>query len=110
MVQTTRTLASLVAQRVLAYSCEDITDEDRRDVLAEIANMTAGNIKPLLPGPSFLSLPAVTNGSDYSVIVSKSRCVAELDFQCHGQPVHVAVWEAEHKSPLQKGAEVQAPS
>jgi chemotaxis protein CheX len=41
--------------------------EDIRDGLAELTNMIAGNLKPLLPSGVSLSLPSVVEGSDYSL-------------------------------------------
>jgi len=41
--------------------------EDARDCLGELANVIAGNLKPLLPPGVALSLPSVVQGSDYSL-------------------------------------------
>ena len=44
-----------------------VDPEDVRDGLGELANVIAGNLKPLLPPGVGLSLPSVVQGSDYSL-------------------------------------------
>ena len=66
-----------------------VTIELKRDALGELTNMIGGNLKALLPGPSFLCLPAVIEGSYYSVCVPSTRSVIEAGFSCQGQPFMV---------------------
>ena len=44
-------------------------DDDVRDVMGELANMVAGNLKSLLPRGVDLSIPSVVEGRDYSLHV-----------------------------------------
>jgi CheY-specific phosphatase CheX len=54
------------AARLMALD-PPVDPEDVRDGLGELANVVAGNLKPLLPPGVGLSLPAVVQGSDFSL-------------------------------------------
>lgn len=68
-----------------------LTTEHLHDTLGELTNMIGGNLKALLPGPSFLCLPAVVEGTDYSVRIPTTTSTAEVAFQCGAQPLLVQV-------------------
>jgi hypothetical protein len=55
--------------------------------------MIGGNLKALLPGPSNLSLPAVTDGADYAPRVPGSRVMSRAGFECWDQPFVITVME-----------------
>jgi chemotaxis protein CheX len=59
--------ARQTAAALLQMPVEDVAVEDKRDAAAELVNMIGGNLKGLLPQPSFLSLPAVVAGSDFQL-------------------------------------------
>jgi chemotaxis protein CheX len=52
--------------RFLSADPAKIVEEDVRDVLGELANMLAGNLKSALTPGVVLSMPSVVEGSDYS--------------------------------------------
>ncbi len=87
----TQSMASHVATIMFAAGPGELSPEEVQDALGELTNMTAGNIKPLLPGTSRLSLPSVVEGVDYSLIVPGSETVAEVAFACEGQPLVVSL-------------------
>jgi chemotaxis protein CheX len=63
---------------------EDRLDRsDECDVVGELANVVAGNIKALIPGSSNISLPTIVEGSDYRIstvaIASSLECAFSLD-------------------------------
>jgi chemotaxis protein CheX len=87
-----------VARRVAAImfnidAC-DVTGDEINDAVGELTNIVGGNIKSLLPEPSQLSMPAVTEGTDYLFIVPNSRPMAHLSFFCEGKPFHVTILES----------------
>jgi chemotaxis protein CheX len=84
----------------LDSSC--VAHEDSRDAMGELANMMGGNIKSLLPEPCHISLPAVVNGSDYTLRVPGSRVINQLSFKCKGQPLTVTVLEKEEAADARK--------
>lgn len=52
---------------MLEMSPQKVNNDDLRDVAAELINMIGGNLKSLLPGPSYLSLPSIIAGSDFGL-------------------------------------------
>ncbi len=91
MLYCTHGLARRVAAVMFEVDAEHLTVEEVQDALGEVTNMAAGNIKPLLPGTSRLSLPSVVEGLDYSLIVPGSRVVSQVGFDCEGQPLMVTL-------------------
>ena len=47
----------------------------------EIANQIAGNLKALLPSPSFLALPTISDGVDNVLEVLGSRVIEKFELQ-----------------------------
>jgi CheY-specific phosphatase CheX len=86
------TLVQRCSQKVsvVAASAAFTTNEgklgstDARDVLAELAHVTAGNLKSILPGQSELSLP-ITIESDEDM----GSLVTEVGFELQGEPLIV---------------------
>lgn len=58
------------------------------DAIGELANMIAGNVKVLLPGPSRLSLPAVAD-DPAATSVPPGGVIAGATVACDGQPLTV---------------------
>lgn len=87
MLYCTRGLARQVASVMFEVEPDNLTVEEIQDALGEVTNMAAGNIKPLLPGTSRLSLPSVVEGLDYSVIVPGSQVENHVGFDCEGLPL-----------------------
>ena len=86
-----------LARRVAAImfgadDCE-VTADQINDALGELTNIIGGNIKALLPEPSQLSMPAVTEGTDYLFSVPGSRPMAEMSFTCDGNPFQITILE-----------------
>lgn len=62
---------------------------DVQDALGELANMTGGNVKALLPGPSTLSLPTVVAGTEYTTRIPGSTLMSAVAFDWDGDPLVV---------------------
>jgi chemotaxis protein CheX len=62
---------------------------DTQDAIGELANMTGGNVKALLPEPCRLSLPTVVEGSDYTTRLHGGTLVTTVAFECQGSPLVV---------------------
>lgn len=71
-------LATESTATMLQMLRSDVTDLDRRDVAAELVNMIGGNLKSLLPGPSFLSLPTIVVGQDVDLQIQDAEIVDEV--------------------------------
>lgn len=95
----TRSLARKCAAVMFEAEEESLTVEEIQDALGELANMAAGNVKPLLAGSSRLSLPSVVEGLDYSLIVPGAQVMNQVGFDCEGQPIVVTVLKRKGKGP-----------
>ena len=62
---------------------------DTQDAIGELANMTGGNVKALLPEPCRLSLPTVVEGADYSTRLHGGELLTTVAFDCQGSPLVV---------------------
>lgn len=88
-------LARQFASILFGTEEQSTTPEQTADVLGELANIVGGNIKGLLPAPSQLSLPSVTEGSDYQALLPGGQVVSKVAFQCLGEPMLVVLLKNE---------------
>ncbi len=95
LVFCTARLARRMSSVMFETPAEALSVEDVQDALGELANMIAGNVKPLLEGSSRLSLPSVVEGLDYRMIVPGSRVLSQVGFACEGEPLHVTIVQRE---------------
>ncbi len=93
MLYCTADLARNAAAIMFGMEPEAISNDEIEDALGELANMTAGNIKTLLPRPCELSLPAVVDGIDYRLVVPGSRISLKVLLECEGEPLLVTLLE-----------------
>ena len=84
-------LAQRAARAMLGLGDYHLTRNEMEDVLAEIANITGGNIKALLPHPSKLSIPAVAQGMPPAHEMPGRPLLAQVAFECGGQPLLVTL-------------------
>jgi chemotaxis protein CheX len=76
--------------RFLSMEPPDTVNDDVRDVLGELANMIGGNIKCAVASGLKLSMPSVTDGSDYGVRIFGSK-FHRLGFECEEGPFWVTL-------------------
>ncbi len=86
-----RAFARRAAGVMFELAPEAASPDEVRDALGELANIVGGNIKAMLPGPSKLSLPDVTEGSDHGLAAADGATLGEVWFECDGEPLVVAV-------------------
>jgi len=84
-------LARAAAARFVGTEPEQVSIDQVRDAMGELANMSAGMIKNLLPGPSYLSLPSVADGSEYNFTICKSNVESQVKFECQGEKFAVSL-------------------
>jgi len=85
LVQRCSHQASMVAaSSAFAADGEEISSIEARDVLAELTNMTAGNLKAILPGHIEFSSPATIDPDE-----DTGSLVAEAGFELQGEPLIV---------------------
>ena len=89
-----RALARLVARVIFGLDGDDApepTASQMEDALAELTNMTGGNLKALLPEPCVLSLPRIATPE--AALQHPGALFAEASFECGGEPFVVRVYE-----------------
>jgi len=80
LVECGAPLACRFAERFMGIPMPAAIDNDVRDVMGELANMVAGNLKSLLPRGVDLSMPSVVEGSDYSLRICGGNLVEQAPF------------------------------
>jgi chemotaxis protein CheX len=85
---------------MFAIDENEVADVERQDSLAELTNMIGGNIKSIVPGPSNLSIPTVTNGNDFQVRNFGSIPISETTFQCDEHVFRVVILEKDVSSSM----------
>jgi len=84
--------ARTVAAALFATTSDEVSSAEVVDAVGELTNMVGGNLKGLLPGPSRLSLPSVTEGIDFQVAIPGSRLIDHVTLRWQGEPVAISVW------------------
>jgi len=82
LLECDREQACRFTGRFLSADPPDTVDDVVRDLLGELANMIGGNLKCVLTRGIRLSMPAVVDGSDYSLRVCGAEVSERLAFQC----------------------------
>ena len=92
-------LARRAAAIMFSLEPETVTMDQAQDALGELANITGGNIKAMLPNLCHLSLPVVAEETDYKVRIPGSRLITQLAFECQGHPLLLTLLERDSKQP-----------
>ncbi len=91
--ECSRPLIRRAAAVMFSLREEDLTPDDERDVVGELTNVIAGNIKALIPGKNSLSLPTIVEGTDYQVSTLDVKSSDDLVFALDGELIVVTVLE-----------------
>ena len=86
--------AQAAAEAMFAADAGSLSQSEISDALGELTNMVGGNIKSLVPAPSKLSLPSVSEGENYTVRVPGAVLLSRVALLCDDAPVLVSVWRA----------------
>ena len=92
-VQCGEGLARQAAITMLGLAPSEVALADIQDTLGELANMTGGNLKALLPEPCVLGLPVVVEGVDFRLRLPGSQQLLQCAFESAGEPFTVTVLE-----------------
>jgi chemotaxis protein CheX len=85
--------ACAFAGRFLGVSTPQSISDDVRDVMGELANMIAGNLKCTIAPGIRVSVPSVTDGSEYSLRVCGTRVVCRTGFRTEAGPCWISLIE-----------------
>jgi chemotaxis protein CheX len=81
-----------VAARMFEVEPAEVSVDDVRDAMGELANMVGGNIKGLLGAPCHLSLPTLVEGTAHRLAVKGVEPASWADFDCDGEALSVKVY------------------
>lgn len=84
-------LATKLACAMFQMEADEISEDEIRDAMGEIANMTGGNVKGMAPGTNTLALPTVTEGDQGSLSIARTRQLNRVVAITEGEPVIVTV-------------------
>lgn len=93
LLECSRTLVRRAAAIMFGLPEDRLTSDDERDVIGELTNVVAGNIKALFPGENALSLPTIVEGTDYRVSSTDVKTLDEHFFSENGEPLTITVVE-----------------
>lgn len=95
-IECTAKLARDMAEVMFGMQPGEAEEDQVVDALGELVNVVGGNVKALLDGGAQLSLPAVTSGVNYRIVVPGSTQTCNLAFEFDGQPVRVGLLARNH--------------
>jgi chemotaxis protein CheX len=87
-----KSVAQAAAVAMLQIPAPELSETDEKDVVAELVNMIGGNLKSLLPGPLYLSLPTVVAGCELGLQVPGAELVDDVWLQCESGPLRVRLY------------------
>lgn len=85
-------LATAATAIFLGVGAGEVQLDEVRDSSGELANITAGAMKALLPSPSHLGLPSVIEGRDYSLTVQNGTLLVRTPFICENGKLVVSLF------------------
>jgi CheY-specific phosphatase CheX len=78
---------------------DKVTSLDVQDVMCELVNIIAGNVKGMLSGTNFLSLPSFTEGGEFELRFTRHVLLSEACFAFESQPLLVQVLGEDRLAP-----------
>jgi chemotaxis protein CheX len=90
VVRTSPDLAVWAAASMFGRPGDELSRQDAEEAVAEVTNMTGGNLKGCLPGPSRLSLPRMVDTRHFCP--AGERQVADAHFAVEGGWLAVTVF------------------
>lgn len=94
LLECTPEQACLFTGRLLGIEPPVSINDDVRDAVGELANMIAGNLKPVLPPGVALSMPTLIEGTDYALRILGGNLAGMIAFRCCAGVFWVTLIEA----------------
>ena len=92
-LECSRSLIRRAASIMFNLREDKLSEDDERDVIGELANVIAGNIKALMHGSNSISLPTIIDGSDYRVSMLDVKSCGDFAFVLDGESLMVTIFE-----------------
>lgn len=80
LLECSHSQACFFTQLFLSREQPPAMDSYVQDVLGELANMLAGNLKSILPQGIGISVPSITQGTDYTLRICRDHMVERFGF------------------------------
>jgi len=93
VLECPETLGLEAASLMFAMEPSETGLSEMKDALGELANMVAGNVKPLLPNPCQISMPTVVDGVEYEVSLPGARQIQRIGLRSQGKAFAAAVYD-----------------
>lgn len=84
LVDCTLPLARAAASAMFKLDPHAASIADLKDAIGELTNMCGGNIKALVPGPCYLSLPMVVHGLEHRLRIPGTCVLSRLAYETNG--------------------------
>jgi hypothetical protein len=98
LLECSEELAEDAARIMFDLDSEEPAPEDTNDALAEITNITAGNVKSLVGGQCNLSMPQVTGYLQPQPAATRNGVIYGQAFACEGELFFVTIVEGQGQS------------
>ena len=92
-LECSRALVQRAGSIMFDLPADQISEEDERDVVGELTNVIAGNIKALIPGSNLISLPTIVEGTDYKVSTLTAKSCDDFAFVLDGESLTFTIFE-----------------
>ena len=92
MLALSSDIARASAANMLQLAVDDVTPGDQQDAAAELVNMIGGNVKGLLPGPSFLSLPTIVTGREFGQQIHDAEIIENVTLTSESGTLQVTLY------------------
>ena len=91
-------LARNTTAQMLMAQADEISRDELHDAAGELANMTGGGFKALLPQPCSISLPSVASGVEYEFQICHGKKILQSTLTSKFGNLQLTVLEKEAKS------------
>jgi chemotaxis protein CheX len=98
LVECSEKLAKQAARAMFGLDAKEPTAEEVLDALAEITNVTGGNLKSLMSGECELSTPQVKECGLDPPFGPPNTVISSQAFRCQGEPLVVTLLEGQADS------------
>ncbi len=98
-------LAIEIAAEIFGPQDHELALANARDLLGEVANMTAGCVTELMAGSQTLSLPTTTDLNGQGTTIPGERITGELDLVCKSKPVRLIIVTTDGQGPQASAGE-----
>jgi len=84
-------LARSIAAAIFQAKGDEVKSDEILDALSELIHIVGGNLKPLLPQPVFLSLPALADSTNWAQTTPQWQMLFRLALLSEGHPFIVTL-------------------